>query len=362
MKNTISRPWIKRQLSIFLPDVAIDLSNNHQKLLYILDHLDTDGNALQTSYNGIGRPKEDRSAIFRAFIAKAVFNIPTTRALIERLELDPVLRRLCGLESTKQLHSEATFSRAFSEYSNSGVAQVIHEKLIKKSYENTLVLNVSRDSSSIKAREKPVKTEKKIKIKKRRGRPAKGSPLHIKPVSLLEKQPHQTLEQMLEDLPKHCGKGAKKDSKGNSMYWNGFKLHLDAAQGGVPISCLLTSASLHDSQAALPLSKMSHARIKFCYELMDAAYDAASIHQCIKDNGAVPIIDSNKRRGQEGRILSPFEKERYKDRTTVERVFSELKDNYGARNVRVRGNNKVMCHLMFGILSLTVIQLCRLNL
>ena len=36
----------------------------------------------------VGRPEEDRAALARAFIAKAVFDIPTTRALIERLEVD----------------------------------------------------------------------------------------------------------------------------------------------------------------------------------------------------------------------------------------------------------------------------------
>ena len=43
-----------------------------------------------------GRPQEDRTALARAFIAKAVFAITTTRALIERLAIDPSLRRLCG--------------------------------------------------------------------------------------------------------------------------------------------------------------------------------------------------------------------------------------------------------------------------
>ena len=35
----------------------------------------------------VGRPEEDRAALARAFIAKAVFDVPTTRALIERLEV-----------------------------------------------------------------------------------------------------------------------------------------------------------------------------------------------------------------------------------------------------------------------------------
>ena len=41
----------------------------------------------------------------------------------------------------------------------------------------------------------------------------------------------------------------KKDSKGYKSTWVGYKLHIDVADGQIPISCLLTSASLHDSQA-----------------------------------------------------------------------------------------------------------------
>ena len=51
---------------------------------------------------------------------------------------------------------------------------------------------------------------------------------------------------------------------------------------------------------------------------------------------------------------------RYRERTTVERVNGRLKDEFGARQIRVRGHAKVLCHLMFGILALTVDQLLRL--
>ena len=43
-----------------------------------------------------GRPQQDRAAMARAFMAKAVFEIATTRALLERLANDRALRRLCG--------------------------------------------------------------------------------------------------------------------------------------------------------------------------------------------------------------------------------------------------------------------------
>ncbi|MBF0546521.1 MAG: transposase [Candidatus Riflebacteria bacterium] len=72
----------------------------------------------------------------------------------------------------------------------------------------------------------------------------------------------------------------------------------------------------------------------------------------------IPIIDNNPRRGEKKEFES-YTKERYKERTTVERVFSRLKDEFGGRTVRVRGNAKVFAHLMFGVLALTVDQLMK---
>ena len=52
-------------------------------------------------------------------------------------------------------------------------------------------------------------------------------------------------------MPKGCDIGVKSTGKGYLERWTGYKLHLDAM---IPISCLLTSASVHDSQAAIPLA------------------------------------------------------------------------------------------------------------
>ena len=51
---------------------------------------------------------------------------------------------------------------------------------------------------------------------------------------------------------------------------------------------------------------------------------------------------------------------RFKERSAAERVNGALKDSYGGRFVRVRSHAKVLCHLMFGILALSVEQLMRL--
>ena len=106
---------------------------------------------------------------------------------------------------------------------------------------------------------------------------------------------------------------------------------------------------------------------------MDSAYDDAAIKQHSRDLGHVPIIDINPRRtpGLKQELAEETKRQRlvghrvaedvrYGERSTAERFNGGLKDNHGGRTVRVRGPEKVMCHLMFGVLSFTVLQLLRL--
>ena len=86
--------------------------------------------------------------------------------------------------------------------------------------------------------------------------------------------------------------------RGKKESWIGYKLHIDAADGNIPVSCVLTSASLHDSQAAIPLATITSERTTNLYDLMDSAYDAPQIHEHSKALGHVPIIDRNPRRNK----------------------------------------------------------------
>ncbi len=180
---------------------------------------------------------------------------------------------------------------------------------------------------------------------------------------------------MLADLPTACDTGVKRNAKGHQESWQGYKLHIDAIDGGLPVSCLLTSASLHDSQAAIPLARLTAGRVESLYDLMDSAYDAEEIRACSRELGHVPLIDSNPRR--DALKKAELQREalaqrsigqvtpqavRYRERSTVERVNGRLKDEFGGRHVRVRGHAKVLCHLMFGVLALTVDQLMRWTL
>jgi hypothetical protein len=319
-----------------------------------------------------GRPPEDRVAIARAFVAKMVLNMATTRLLLDRLDTDPTVRRLCGWERREEIPSESTFSRAFAEFAESRLPERVHQALIEKNLGNQLVGHISRDSTAIHAREKPEKKAVPVEqTPKKRGRPKKGEERPKKLTRLEQQAAGQSVPEMIADLPKACNVGTKRNSKGHTTSWIGYKFHIDAADGGIPVSCILTSASLHDSQVAIPLAEITHGRVDSLYDMMDSAYDAPQIKAHSSALGHVPIIDVNPRSKTNKQELEAeakrrkianytlAEDQRYNERSTVERVNGRIKDEFGARMVRVRGHAKVMAHLMFGIVVLTVDRLMK---
>ena len=378
LKETLTAYWlhIQEELLPWLDDTTCGpLNGHHRQLVSVLGMVRIE--AFLAGWHGLpGRPPCERAVLARAFIAKAVFNIPTTSLLIEMLSADKTLRRLCGWQRAGEVPSESTFSRAFAEFAASALPSRLHEALIQDTHSDRLVGHISRDSTAIEAREKPAKSDKPAAEPKpilKRGRPRKGELRPPPPPSRIERQRGMTLAAMLADLPRACDVGAKRNAKGFSETWIGYKLHIDTADGEIPISCVLTAASVHDSQVAIPLATITAGRVTNLYDLMDSAYDVAAIKQHSRDLNHVPIIDINPRAtpglkqelAEEAKRLRRVghrmaEQVRYGERSAAERVNGGLKDNHGGRTVRVRGPDKVMCHLMFGVLSFTVLQLVRL--
>ena len=332
-----------------------------------------------------GRPCKDRQAVGAAFLAKAIYGLETTRQVLERLQTDRQLRCLCGWNEARQIPHESTFSRAFAEFARSELPQRLHEALIRQTQKDQLIGHIARDSTAIEARERYVENPPPKPQRKRYKmgpKPKRSTPRS--PRSRIEAQRSMPVPEMLAELPRHCSLGVKKSSKGHQQYWRGYKLHLDVADGQIPITALLTGACLHDSQAAIPLMTLTSQRVTYLYELMDAAYDARAIEAHSRSLGHVPLIAPNRAavpipkrqqdslRGYDKRRkaptrhdrkrlpFTPAEERRFTLRTMVERVYSRLKDEFGARFIRVRGASKIMAHLMFGVLALTVDQLLKL--
>jgi hypothetical protein len=219
---------------------------------------------------------------------------------------------------------------------------------------------VSRDSTAIEGREKAVRKEKKEKgkqaTKKRRGRPRKGEVVIPRPPKSIEKQVHQSVEEALKEIDKECAYGCKKNSQGNVYFWRGYKLHLDVSDRGFPLSAVVTGANVHDSRLAIPLEKMTEEKVRFCYSLMDSAYDSRVIKDFIVSRERVPIIDPNRRRDADRPPLDPAKKERYKIRSGVERANGYLKDNLLPSKIFVKGHAKVAFVLMSAVICLAALR------
>ena len=350
---------LQNQLFPVLEEELGPLSERHQDFVRALALLEMDG--FVAIQHGRGRPSHDRACIARAFLAKAVFNFPHTRALLDRLAHDITLRRLCGWEKASQVPDESVFSRAFAEFASSEFAQRVHAALIRRTQSQRLVGHILRDATAIEAREKPApKPAKPVVAGARRLHRKSGTAKRPEQMTRIDRQCSGTLtlEEMLAELPRGCNVGCKPNSKGIKQSWTGYKLHMDVADGQIPISCVLTSASLNDSQVAIPLALMTAQRVTNFYDLMDAGYDCEGIRGYSRKLGHVPIIDRQKH-GSVELQMAPHEKVRYRERTTVERVYARLKEEFGGSTVRVRGWAKVMAHLMFGILALTADQILR---
>jgi hypothetical protein len=340
--------------------LPVPLTEREKHLVKILELIQIEKFVPVTaSRQWLGRPIKEREAIARAFIAKAVLNCQHTSSLRNALLSTPNLRAICGFARRRDVVSESTFSRAFAEYAKAGLGGMVHDSLVKEHLGNELIGHISRDATAIVGREKPAKKIKKAKVPKKKGRPAKDEVRGPVEPKRLEVQRGQTAEEAIAGLPRVCDRGTKKNAKGYKESWNGFKLHLDVNDFGVPISALMTSASVHDSQVAIPLMKLTSGKVTYCYDLMDAAYDAAHIHDQSRELGHVPIIDKNPR-GKEVIPMAPHEAVRYKERTAAERCNSRLKEEFGGRSVMVRGADKVMLHLMCGVLALSADQLLKI--
>lgn len=379
---------LQSQLFPILEEETGKLDEKARQLVAVLEMIPL-ARFVPSSRGWIGRPCKDRLAIASAFVAKAVYGFSLTRQLLERLHQDDQLRRICGWETARQVPHESTFSRAFAGFAEMELPQFVHEALIAATQKDRLVGHVARDSTAIEARERFPETPAQAACATAESGAARGRggpkgkrgshkrhkggkpPRPPNPDSRLHRQRSMKLAEMLAELPRHCSIGVKTSHDGNQKYWRGYKLHLDVADGQIPISGILTAASLHDSQAAIPLAVMTAQRVTSLYDVMDAAYDATEIREHSRSLGHVPIIRPVKRncgerpfarRPQwEAREMTWAEEDRMRERTMVERVYARLKDEFGGREIRVRGPRKVMAHLMFGVLALTADQLLKLT-
>ena len=352
------------------------LSTKEQKLIKILDFAEIEKNITVAS---ITNTPKDRVQIARAFIAKSVYNMQTTRDLIDRLRIDRILRVLCGWRYSNSIPSEATFSRAFKELSEMKIAEKTHEQFVKEYLSEKTFFYNATDATKIPLREKAVKKAKEEpKVKYKAGRPKKGETREpIKPTILEQQKEMKTVDEMLGLISNDCGVGIKQNAKGNREVWIGGSLHISVVDGDIPITAFYSGANVHDSSVSLPLIQETSKRVNYLYDLQDAGYDADIIREFSIKHNHRPIIDINPKNSQVLRdkiqlikdekkkfeffgLTQSSETQHYNQRSMVERVNAYLKDSFGCDKIYYQGANKVASVLAFGILSICIHQSLKL--
>jgi hypothetical protein len=171
------------------------LTDKEQQLVSILEVLHIEQYAGRPARR-FGRKPRERQALARAFVGKAVYNHPNTRATIEALRAAPVLRRICGFVRRADVPSESTFSRAFGEFAEIGLGEKVHQTLVAQWVTPELVGHISRDATAIKGREKPVvKPRPEKPAPRKKGRPRRGEVREPKPETRLERQCRQSAQE-----------------------------------------------------------------------------------------------------------------------------------------------------------------------
>jgi hypothetical protein len=365
--------WFNIQYTLFplIEEQTGDLCDQYKELISILELVRIE-NFLPCYQFNKGRPTKDRISIAKAFIAKIILKLPYTKQIVRDLKKDKQLRIICGWEANSTIPSESKFSRAFQDFARCGLPERVHQALISEVYNDKIIGHIGNDSTPLVGRESPLKKEgtrkeRKKLANKRYLREKKGEEIGRK-----KRQLNQTPDEMVAELPTSCDMGMKKNAQGIATVWKGYKLHAAVDDMGIPISAILTSASLNDCEVGIPLMAKSNQLVRNFYDLMDSAYDVPEIKEYSLSLGHVPLIDfharskaqkqekDDERKRKELLKAYTAEDKRYRERFSKERFNSMFKEYYGGRNIQYKGPLKVFCHSMFGVLAYTAATLISL--
>ena len=86
--------------------------HKHLVQVQVLDLIEVE-RLVDTYWRGSRRPQQSRRGLARAFTAKAIWDVPTTRNLTDRLLVGAPLRRLGGWSRVSAIPSEATIFSVF---------------------------------------------------------------------------------------------------------------------------------------------------------------------------------------------------------------------------------------------------------
>lgn len=268
-----------------------------------------------------GAPAElNYPAMIYALVARIVERIPTIKDLVRRLRHDFMFHLECGFLFSDRIPSEASFSRFTQKLSESNALETVQEALLLQAIQEDFIHDdvVSIDATHVESRDRftPQVKKSKPQPKKRGRKPKKEQVAYQKEKQKQEEKKtiyekaieHQLdidLETLRTAIPLQPTWGIKKNSEGKNTFWFGFKIHLAVgSKSQYILQSLVSSASLNDGKAAIPLLKGVQERLtslNIQYGTLDAGYDYEAIYTQLYRMEAKAIIAYNKR--NEGELL-----------------------------------------------------------
>lgn len=267
-----------------------------------------------------GAPVEvNYQAMIYSLIARIVERIPTIKDLLKRLREDIMFRLDCGFSLAEKIPSAASYSRLIEKISGSDALEQMQDQVVKQALAEGFISDdtVAIDATHIEARDQaPAKQEQSEKPKpKKRGRKSKAEreawlkqrqeeeeqkPIYEKEIAAQLDESYATLRKEIPLTPQW---GVKKSSEGKNVFWYGYKGHLAVGtESQYILGSLLSSGSLNDGKAAIPLLKGIETQFKqysFKHAAMDAGYDYEPIYEQVRSSGAHAVIAYNRRREPE---------------------------------------------------------------
>ena len=330
------------------------------------------------------------SALIKAVLAMRLCSIPTVTSLVERLKTDLLFRYDCGFSTDQSVPSSATYSRFLQKIADTEGLEKLFSALVDTACTDQLIAGevVAIDASAIDAYEKPV-PRKQLKDDGHHATwgakldthgnqhtwfgyklhlavdTASELPIAIKVTPANRNDATQAIPLMeaIKNQPKYYCMDMGYDTKDIYQAARSFK-----SQAIIPLNRRgekIPPEGMDENRT--PVCSMGYSMVYWGCEKDRGILKFRCPHVCGKvecPNGSAWCSESNyglvvKKKVEEDprSFCTPHRGTReweklYNQRTSVERVFSRLKEHLSANSTRTRGIHKVTSHLLLCCIAL----------
>ena len=215
-------------------------------------------------YRPVGRPGYPLRALWQAYVASFILNLPHTNALIRRLEDEPAFRYLCGFQG--ELPHRTTFNRFIQRLSH-------HTDLVEACFA-------------------PITDQLKALI------PDMGDQVAID-ATTVRSHCNPNRRKISDPEASWTAKNSARAKEGGKEWHHGYKVHMVAdAQHGLPLAHVVTTAKRNDTlelPAVIERAEALYPWFRPSVAIADKGYDSASNHDYLHQKGIVPIINIRKK-------------------------------------------------------------------